>query len=140
VSLGGVKVLVVDDEFDQRLPIGKILMHAGAEVVSVASASEALASLQDGLPDVILSDIGMPEQNGYDLLRSIRAFPSKGGGRIPAIALTAYGGPEDRERAIDAGFRIHLAKPVESAVLLAAVAELARGPGTQKSSSRAPGA
>jgi two-component system CheB/CheR fusion protein len=140
VSLGGVKVLVFDDEFDQRLPIGKILMHAGAEVVSVASASEALASLQDGLPDVILSDIGMPEQNGYDLLRSIRALPSKGGGRIPAIALTAYGGPEDRERAIDAGFRIHLAKPVESAVLLAAVAELARGPGTQKSSSRAPGA
>jgi CheY-like chemotaxis protein len=140
VSLGGIKVLVVDDEFDQRLPISTILKQAGAEVVSVGSANEALASLRDGLPDVILSDIGMPEKNGYDLLRSIRALPSKSGGRIPAIALTAYGAPEDRERAFDAGFRIHLAKPVDSAVLLAAVAELARGPDKRKTPAPAPGA
>lgn len=126
VSLAGVQVLVVDDEFDQREPLGLVLELAGAEVIAVASTDEALDALRVGLPDVIVSDIGMPDRDGYDLLRSVRALPAKRGGRIPAIALTAYASAEDRARTRAAGFQAHMGKPVESTELIAAVATLAR--------------
>jgi PAS domain S-box-containing protein len=123
--LGGLLVLVVDDEPDAREPVRRVLEEAGAEVVAVASAEEAMEAVRQQRPDVLVSDIGMPGQDGYDLIRSIQALPPGRGGQVPAIALTAYAAAEDRDRALQAGYRTHLAKPVEPAVLIAAIAALA---------------
>ena len=122
--LGGVMVLVVDDEPDAREPVRRVLEEAGAEVVAVSSAAEALAALRQQRPDVLVSDIGMPDQDGYELMRSIQALPPGRGGRVPAIALSSYAASEDRDRALLAGFKAHLAKPVEPSVLIAAIAAL----------------
>ncbi|MEI2577995.1 ATP-binding protein [Scytonema sp. PRP1] len=124
-DLNGVRVLVVDDEVDTRELIAFILEQSGAEVTQVASATEALQALTQFQPNVLLSDIGMPEVNGYMLMRQIRAMPPELGGQIPAIALTAYAGDVDYQQAIAAGFQQHIAKPVEPAALVAAVANLA---------------
>ncbi|BAZ22923.1 multi-sensor hybrid histidine kinase [Kalymmatonema gypsitolerans NIES-4073] len=124
-DLNGLKVLVVDDEVDTRELIAFILEQSGAEVTQVASATEALQALTQFKPNVLLSDIGMPEVNGYMLMRQIRAMPANLGGQIPAIALTAYAGDLDYQQAIAAGFQQHIAKPVEPAALVAAVANLA---------------
>ena len=124
-DLNGLKVLVVDDEVDTRELIAFILEQSGAEVTQVASATEALQALTQFKPNVLLSDIGMPEVNGYMLMRQIRAMPPELGGQIPAIALTAYAGDVDYQQAIAAGFQQHIAKPVEPAALVAAVANLA---------------
>ncbi|OKH57873.1 hypothetical protein NIES2130_17580 [Scytonema sp. HK-05] len=124
-DLKGLKVLVVDDEVDTRELIAFILEQSGAEVTQVASASEALQVITQFQPNVLLSDIGMPEVNGYMLMRQIRAMPAELGGQIPAIALTAYAGDVDYQQAIAAGFQQHIAKPVEPAALVAAVANLA---------------
>jgi CheY-like chemotaxis protein len=93
-------------------------------VVSAASAREAMQKFVQSQPDVLLSDIAMPDESGYELVRQVRALPIEGGGGVPAIALTAFARPEDRSRALAAGFQLHLAKPVEQAELLAAVASL----------------
>lgn len=126
-QLGATMVLVVDDDPDQREPVRRVLEQAGAETVAVASADEALHALQQGLPDVIVSDIRMPGRDGYEFLRAVRALPRKQGGQVPAIALTADVSAEDLSRALTAGFQVHLAKPVDPARLIAAVAELAAG-------------
>jgi CheY-like chemotaxis protein len=115
---------MVDDDMDAREALRHALEEAGAEVVAVGSADEAAAAMRQRRPDVLVSDIGMPGRDGYDLVRSIRALPRDRGGRVPAIALTAYASSEDRDRALRAGFDLHLAKPVESAELIAAVALL----------------
>jgi CheY-like chemotaxis protein len=98
----------------------------GAEVVPAASAAEALKALERFAPDVLVSDIGMPERDGYDLIRDIRNL-GHGPIDLPAVAVTAFASPEDRRRALAAGFQVHLAKPVDPGELTAVVAQLGRG-------------
>jgi CheY-like chemotaxis protein len=125
IDLAGVKVLVVDDERDARELVGQVLIEAHAEVVMAASAAEARQLLETYRPDVIVSDIGMPGEDGYQFICSLRKLPLARGGRIPAIALTAYARSEDRIRAMRSGFQVHVSKPVEPPELTAAVAGLA---------------
>jgi PAS domain S-box-containing protein len=132
--LDGVRVLVVDDEADARELISTILEQRGARVTTVPSAVEALQSVQSFQPDVIISDIEMPAEDGYTLIKKIRELDPKEGGRTPAAALTAYARTEDRMRALMAGFQIHLPKPVEPAELIAVVANLAERTGKAASS------
>ena len=124
--LKGIKVLVVDDEPDARALIARILGEFQAEVVTAGSAREALELVRGADFSLLLSDIGMPEVDGYGLLRSVRALPRDEGGDVPAVALTAFARPEDRRRALLGGFQMHLAKPIDPTELVAAVANLAR--------------
>ncbi len=126
-DLSGIRILVVDDEVDMREFLAFMLEDYGAQVTVVASASEALAALARVKPDVLLSDIGMPEVDGYMLIRQIRAMTPEQGGEIPAIALTAYAGESDQHQALFVGFQRHVAKPVEPAKLAAVIASLAAG-------------
>ncbi|MGV7207314.1 ATP-binding protein [Oxalobacteraceae bacterium A2-2] len=121
-DLSGLQVLVVDDEDDARDLIKRILTDCNAEVLTAATASEALALLQHRRPDLLVSDLGMPEMDGYGLLDRIRAMGPAHGGDLPAIALTAFARAEDRQRVLSSGFLAHIAKPVEPAELVAKVA------------------
>jgi PAS domain S-box-containing protein len=123
--LDGVRVLVVEDEADARHLLAAVLQKRGARVFMASSAVEALEMLEKERPDVLLSDIALQEQDGYELIRKVRTLPAERGGRIPAAALTGYGRLEDRMRALSAGFQLHAAKPVEPAELIAVVASLA---------------
>jgi len=123
--LSRIRVLVVDDDPDSREVVREVLEQAGATVAVAASTREALASIAEEPPDVLLSDLGMPEEDGYQLLRSVRALAKDAGGGVPAAALTAYTQAEDRRAAQDAGFQSYLAKPIDPAELTAAVARLA---------------
>ena len=125
-TLRGVRVLVVDDEADTRDVLSVIFGHYGAEVRAVASAAEALAAMDQWLPDVLVSDIGMPEDDGYALIRKVRALGTERGGNVPALALTAFSRTEDRKRALSAGFHKHLCKPADPAELVTAVASLSK--------------
>ena len=125
-SLRGVRVLVVDDDTDARQMISAVLTRSGAEVKACCSAGEALTALPQWRPDVLMSDIGMPYEDGYDLIHKVRALTDEHGGRVPAAALTAYARDEDRARAIEEGYQMHVAKPASSAELVAAVASLAK--------------
>jgi CheY-like chemotaxis protein len=125
-SLRGVNVLLVDDEADARDLFKTVLEGSGARVTAVGSGAEAFSSFTTSPPDVIVSDIEMPEENGYDLIRRLRGLPAERGGRIPAAALTAYARTEDRMRALRAGFQHHVSKPVQPAELVAVVASLVR--------------
>ena len=122
-DLSGLRVVVVDDDPDTRTLVAKVLSDCGAHVVSASSAAAALALVAQARPAVLLTDIGMPELDGYGLLRRMRA--AYGADPIPAIALTAFARAEDRTRALREGFRLHLAKPVEPAELVASVASVA---------------
>jgi len=128
-ALEGVTVLLVEDEADTRDLLTTILQECGARVVAVESARDALTSIQREVPNVLLSDVGMSGESGYDLIRKIRALPPEKGGAVPAVALTAYAGPSDRRRALVAGFHVHLAKPVEPDELLAVIGSLGRTSG-----------
>ena len=123
-SLAGVRVLVVDDEEDTRELLTMTLERHGAEVLTAASAFEALPVLERERPDVLLSDLEMPGEDGYELIRKVRALGPQRGGRTPAAALTAYARPEDRERVFKAGFQMHLAKPTRPLDIVSAVASL----------------
>jgi PAS domain S-box-containing protein len=123
-SLHGLSVLVVDDEADARDWVAAILKDSGATVRVAASAQEGFAFLREERPAVLISDVGMAGEDGYGLIRWVRALPGEAGGRTPAVALTAYAGRQDRTRALLEGFQLHLAKPVEPAELVAAVANL----------------
>ena len=123
--LRGVRVLVVDDEPDARDLVQAVLVQFGAEVRAAASAGEAFGEVRNWRPDVLVADIGMPVEDGYSLLRRIRALSAAEGGSIPAAALTAYAQREDRERAFAAGFQEHVAKPVPPRELALVVASLA---------------
>ncbi|MBD2569773.1 GAF domain-containing protein [Anabaena lutea] len=123
-NLNGVQVLVVDDDTDTRDLIAFILEQAGAKVIAAASGGEAFAALAQSQPDVILSDIGMPDMDGYMLLRQIRALPPEQGGHIPAIAFTAYAAEFDQQQALSAGFQKHIPKPVEPEVLVQAILQI----------------
>ncbi|HEX8915370.1 MAG TPA: response regulator, partial [Humisphaera sp.] len=125
-NLRGVRVLVVDDDPDARTLVKRALEASDATTTLAGSVDEALSWFDGGRAfDVIVSDIGMPERDGYDLIRSVRGRPGDAGGRTPAVALTAYAAAEDRARAIRAGFDLHVTKPVDPAELWAAVASLA---------------
>ena len=124
-SLQGLRILVVDDEPDTRELIHEVLKECGAEVITSPSAAEALAALEQHKPDILISDLGMPDEDGYSLITKIRALPAERGGDIPAAALTAYARAEDRMRVLRSGFQFHLPKPVDSAELVTVVASLA---------------
>ncbi len=125
-SLNELRVLVVDDESDARELIAAVLTGRGAEVVTLGSASEALEEMERQRFDVLVSDIGMPEMDGYELIEKVRQLPAERGGKIPAAALTAYAGVDDRMRVLSAGYHMHIPKPVEPAELAAVVGSLAQ--------------
>jgi PAS domain S-box-containing protein len=128
-SLRGVRVLVVDDEPDARDLVFTVLELAGATVETAASAAEALAMLRRAPPDVLVSDLGMPDEDGFELMRQVRALDPVRGGTVPAIALSAYTRGEDKTRAAVAGFDFHVSKPVSADDLVAAIARLVKGGG-----------
>ena len=125
-NLDGVRVLVVEDDPDAREMLTGVLQQAGAEVISVASAAEALDTLHHRRADVLISDIGMPDEDGYALIHRVRALDPKSGGTVPAIALTANARAEDRSHALAAGFQMHLAKPIDPGELTRTIAETIR--------------
>jgi CheY-like chemotaxis protein len=122
VRLDHVRALVVDDDGDGLDLTQAILVRAGAEVRTAETAAVALELVPEWRPDIVVSDIEMPGEDGYSLLRRLRALPPDAGGATPAIALTAYGRPEDRERCLAAGFAMHVPKPVDPGELTAIVA------------------
>ncbi|MEO5819973.1 MAG: ATP-binding protein [Vicinamibacteraceae bacterium] len=124
-SLAGIAVLVIEDDVDSRDVLVNVLELAGASVTAVGSAPAALASLSEFIPSVVLCDIGLPGTDGLSFVESLRALPAERGGCVPAAALTAYAGPADRLQALQAGFQMHLAKPLEPSDVVAAVATLA---------------
>ncbi|MBD2730843.1 response regulator [Nostoc sp. FACHB-892] len=126
LNLSGIRVLLVDDEVDSKELADFILQEYGAEVISVGSPFEVILTLMDFQPDVLVLDIGMPDMDGYMLLEEIRSLPPEQGGRIPAIALTAYAGKVDKQQAISAGFQAHLPKPVDADQLVEVIAELVK--------------
>jgi signal transduction histidine kinase len=128
--LSGLHVLVMDDEEDTRELLTTALEHCGARVTAVASVPAALEALDLARPDVLVSDIGVPGEDGYSLIRKVRARAAERGGNVPAAALTAYARSEDRIRALSAGFQTHLAKPFDPAELVATIAALAGRQGT----------
>lgn len=125
IRLHGMKIVVVDDEPDARDVVKRLLEGCGAEVQVAANAAEAIELIRHHRPDLLVSDIGMPGEDGYSLIRRLRALPAEDGGATPAIALTAYARSEDRVQALRGGFQLHAVKPVEPAELLAMVASLA---------------
>ena len=124
-SLDGLRVLLVDDEPEARQIISTVITRTGAEVKSCASASEALAKLVDWKPDVILSDIAMPDEDGYSFISKVRTLPRERGGDTPAAALTAYARDVDRRQALAAGYQMHIAKPIGAGQLVSMIARLA---------------
>ncbi|HEX8632520.1 MAG TPA: response regulator [Pyrinomonadaceae bacterium] len=123
--LGGLRILVVDDEADTRELVQEVLARQGAEVRVSGSAAEALRTLAAWNPDLLISDIGMPVEDGYELIRQVRKFDAAHHGQIPAVALTAYVGAEDHRRALAAGFQTHLAKPIVPKDLIETVVRVA---------------
>jgi len=119
-----MRVLVVDDDPDNCEIVAAILERAGAEVHMCFSAGQALAELEGWTPDILVSDIAMPGEDGYSLIRKIRARKNEQGGRVAAVALTAYGRQEDRAKALEAGFQVHVGKPIEPSKLVTAIADV----------------
>ncbi|OCQ89948.1 hypothetical protein BCD64_18585 [Nostoc sp. MBR 210] len=126
LNLSGIKVLIVDDEPDARELVTAVLEQYGAEILAVTRAAEVLASLESFQPDVFISDIGMPDMDGYTLIQQIRSLPADKGGKIGAIALSAYARIEDQQRSLSVGFQYHISKPVDLDKLIETVSELAR--------------
>jgi CheY-like chemotaxis protein len=122
--LNGAKILVVDDEADAREALVGLLERYGAVVRSAASVADAMMALEHSLPDVLITDIGMPGADGYELIRRVRLLPPDAGGRLPSLAVSAYATDEHRKKVIRSGFQQHLEKPVAAAELLTAVARL----------------
>jgi CheY-like chemotaxis protein/anti-sigma regulatory factor (Ser/Thr protein kinase) len=125
-ALDGLAVVVVDDEPDTRVLLQAVLERCGATVTVAASASEALAAIGAATPHVLVCDIGMPNEDGYELIRRIRRLPKEQGGTLPAVALTAYARREDVGRALEAGYQVHVAKPVDPEGLVRVIAALVR--------------
>jgi CheY-like chemotaxis protein len=122
--LDKIRVLIVDDEADGRALIARILEDQGALPICATTAQEALDIVSHDQFDVLLSDVGMPDMDGYELIRRVRSLDSSRGSPLPAIAITAYARPGDRQRSLLAGFHMHLAKPVETKELVASIAGL----------------
>ena len=128
INLGGLKILVVDDEADSRELLKRVLEDSAAEVVTAASARQGLVAMENHAFDILISDIGMPEVDGYEFLRRARALSSVR--VIPAVALTAFARSEDKTNALLAGFVAHVTKPADPAELLATIAAVADRAGT----------
>ena len=124
-SLDGLRVLLVDDELETREIISTVVERTGAEVKSCTSAREALSEVSIWRPDVILSDIAMPDEDGYSFINRVRSLPQNEGGNTPAAALTAYARDEDRRQALAAGYQMHIAKPIGAGQLVMMIAKLA---------------
>ena len=120
-----MRVLVVDDDSDTRQMLKAVLSECQADVITAASAAEAIKEIERRKPDVLVSDLGMPEQDGYELIKQVRETESADTAGIPALALTAYAKAEDRVRALAGGYQVHLSKPVEPAEFVLVVANLA---------------
>jgi CheY-like chemotaxis protein len=125
LRLPSTRVLVVDDDPDAVELVHELLTNAGAVVQTAQTADDALKALAHFHPDVLVSDIGMPETDGYGLIRRVRALEASNGGRTPAIALTAYASRDDADRCLASGFQSHIAKPVDPEQLIRVVANLA---------------
>jgi CheY-like chemotaxis protein len=121
-------VLVVDDEPETLLLLSTVLTQCGAGVETASSAEEAFEKVKAWRPDVIVSDVGMPEEDGYSFMKRMRAWARESGAWIPAVALTAYARAEDRMKALASGYQIHVPKPVEPAELVTVVASLVERP------------
>jgi CheY-like chemotaxis protein len=132
LSLLGVKILVVDDDADSRDFVTFVLEQDGADVMGVASALEALQAVAEAKPDVLVSDIGMPNMDGYTLMRQLRTWTPEQGGQIPAIALTAFASKSDQQQAITVGFQMHLPKPLNAEALVQAIVRLIATDRTEK--------
>ncbi|MFZ5471162.1 MAG: response regulator [Myxococcota bacterium] len=130
-DLGGLRVLVVDDEPDAREILTLILRTGCAEVAAAGDVACALELVERFAPHVIVSDIGLPREDGYSFIRKVRALPKERGGEVAAVAVTAFCRPQDCARALAAGFQRHLAKPIEPAHLLEVVAALAGRPASR---------
>ncbi len=126
--LCGLKILIVDGDPDMREVTKLVLVHSRAQVISAATAYEGLEQLQAHRPDVIVSDIGMPQMDGYEFIRLVRNLPVQLGGQTPAVALTAFNLGTDRTRALKAGFQKHLSKPYDLQELIETVASVAGRP------------
>lgn len=126
VRVDGIQVLVIDDDDDSREFMAQALSSRGARVISVNSADHALLEMERSLPDVIVSDIAMPEVDGYEFVQRVRSLPAERGGLTPALAITAHTGKEVQERALESGFQRHTSKPVDIDTFIVAVAELSR--------------
>ncbi len=126
MPLSGIRILVVDDDTDSRDFITFVLEQEGAEITTASTAVEALNALPQCQPDLLVSDIGMPEIDGYMLVKQVRSWSLEQGVEIPAIALTAYAGEYDQKRALSAGFQAHVSKPAEPDQLIAIVTQLAK--------------
>jgi PAS domain S-box-containing protein len=124
VRLDGVHVMLVEDDEDSRKLLSTMLKRYGARVTATKSAAEAFRAIASDTPDILISDIGMPDEDGYEFIRKLRALPPDKGGHTPAIALTGYASRKDRERALDSGYQQHMAKPIEQADMIAAIAAL----------------
>jgi CheY-like chemotaxis protein len=124
LSLDGLKVLIVDDDSDNLQLFAFLFEAYGAEVAAVSSASDAFQAVLEWRPDVLVSDVRMPDEDGHMLMRRIRGLTVEQGGQMPAIALTANAKESDRLQALAAGYQQHLAKPVDPDVLLQAVLEM----------------
>src|SRR5262249_45159002 len=123
--LDGLRVLVVDDQADERELFTTILRRCGVEAMSASSAAEGLRLVREWRPDVLVSDIAMPEEDGYVLLQKVRALGPDRGGDVPAVAVTAHARAEDRERALAGGFQAYVAKPIDRLRLVEVVALVA---------------
>ena len=134
--LDGFRVLVVDDDADTRELLIAVLEHGGAEVTAVASAGEALQALPRLKPHVLVSDIGMPTEDGFDLIRKVRTLGPEQGGDVPALALTSYARFEERMLALTAGFQVHMPKPFDPAELTEVTANLAKRQTTRVSAQK----
>lgn len=126
-NLEGKRILIVDDDADTREVLSFLFQESGAIATVAADVNEALTAFNQSPPDILLSDLGMPELDGYHLINHIRNLPLEQGGQIPAIALTAYAGDSDKQRILQAGFQKHINKPVDVNELLAAIAALLGG-------------
>jgi len=127
--LSGLRVLLVEDDRDSREILSTVLRQYGVEVIEASSTVDGIAALDacvaaGRLPDTIISDIGLPGEDGYRLLEILGGRPASLGGAIPVVAVTAYGRPQDKRRALAAGFRVHLTKPVDPVVIATALANL----------------
>jgi CheY-like chemotaxis protein len=123
-ALSGVRILVVEDDPDSREVAALILSNHGARVCAVAGGKEGLESLGESPPDIVISDIGMPEMDGYEFIRAVRTLPPARGGAVPAIALTAFTQQIDRQRAFEAGFEGYLCKPTNPTSLITAIQDV----------------
>jgi CheY-like chemotaxis protein len=122
--LEGLRIVIVDDDGDARELLATVLLQRSAQVFAAECAPDAFGLLESERPDVLISDIAMPEEDGYMLIGRVRALPADRGGRTPAIAVTAYAGRADRDRALDAGFDAHFSKPIDIDSLVDALLEI----------------